>query len=290
MAAVALAALAACLVLAAPVAGQPNGFADVPDDAYYSLPVATLAGRGVFGGTLCNEGFCPGEPMDRKTMAVWTVRVLDGQDPPALPGTRFDDVDAASFHAPFIERMAELGITRGCGDGSGFCPDRHVTRAQMAAFLSRAYSLPDGPAPMFSDVPNDAWYANDVAKLAASSITVGCGDGTRFCPDRDTTRAQMAAFLFRADTAADLTTTPAGINAAMDGGGVIAAGGFHSCGLRVDRTIACWGANVSCGHAENNNINCSRTNSNGQSDALTGEFVAVTAGYLHSCGLRARAD
>lgn len=271
---------------AAPAAGQSDDFADVPDDAYYSQPVATLAGRGVFGGTLCDGGLCPEDPIDRKTMAVWTVRVLDGRDPPAATRARFDDVDATSFYAPFIERMAELGVTGGCGDGSGFCPDRNVTRAQMAVFLSRAYTLPEGPDPMFSDIPDNAWYAREVAKLAASGITAGCGDGTKFCPSQDTTRAQMATFLFRADTAANLTTTPAGLNSAMDGGGVIAAGGFHSCGLRADRTIACWGANVSCGHA-GGSIGCRRVNSNGQSNAPAGEFVAVTAGYLHSCGLKA---
>ena len=70
----------------------------------------------------------------------------------------------------------------------------------MAAFLSRAFDLPDGPDPGFSDVPADAWYASDVARLAASGITVGCGDGTKFCPSRTTTRAEMATFLYRAIT------------------------------------------------------------------------------------------
>ena len=90
-------------------------------------------------------------------------------------------------------------MTRGCGDGSRFCPDRGVSRAHMAVFLSRAYSLPDGPDPGFSDVAADAWYTAEVAKLAASGITVGCGDGTGFCPDRDTTRGHMATFLHRAE-------------------------------------------------------------------------------------------
>ena len=63
---------------------QPGRFADVPEDAFYSLPVASLAERGVFVGTGCDEGFCPGEAIDRKTMAVWTMRVLDGEDPEAV--------------------------------------------------------------------------------------------------------------------------------------------------------------------------------------------------------------
>ena len=182
-------------------AAQSDSLDDVPGDAYYSTPVADLDAGGVFGGTGCEFGFCPNEAIDRKTMAVWVVRVLDGQDPPPISRSRFNDVDAGSFHAAFIERMAELEITGGCGDGANFCPDRSVTRAQMAVFLSRAYDLSDSPDPNFTDVRADAWYAADVARLAASRITAGCGDGTRFCPDHITTRAQMATFLWRAENA-----------------------------------------------------------------------------------------
>ena len=194
-----VAAVAAAAVWQPVATAQSGSFDDVPENAYYATPVADLAAEGVFTGTGCVAGFCPGDAIDRKTMAVWTVRILDGEDPPAVAESRFSDVDAGSFHAPFIERMAELGVTTGCGDGTGFCPDRTVTRAQMAVFLSRAYSLPEGPDPGFSDVPSDAWYVSEVAKLAASGITVGCGDGSMFCPGRDTTRAQMATFLWRAE-------------------------------------------------------------------------------------------
>ena len=194
-----VAALVASLLAAAPAAAQTGVFDDVVDDAYYSVPVAALAEDGVFAGTECGDsGFCPSDSLDRQTMAVWTVRVLDGADPAAVSATRFADVQADSFFAPFIERMAELGVTAGCGDGTAFCPDASVTRAQMAVFLTRAFSLAPGPDPGFSDVPADAWYFDQMTALAASGITKGCGDGTVFCPDRDTSRAQMATFLYRA--------------------------------------------------------------------------------------------
>ena len=189
----------------APAADPVGVFGDVASDVYYSAAVSTLAPLGVFAGTECEQGFCPHEPLLRRTMAVWIVRILDGKDPPAIEESRFDDVDASGFHARFIERQAELGVTKGCGDGSGFCPDGTVTRAQMAVFLARAYQLADGPDPGFADVPSGAWYEQDVARLAASGITKGCGDGSGFCPGRDTTRAQMATFLHRARNLADQT-------------------------------------------------------------------------------------
>ena len=251
------AGLVATVAASAAAQGDPL-LADVPDDAYYTVPVTELAGNGVFDGTLCDAGFCPGEPMDRATMAVWMVRVLDGQDPPAVSQTRFNDVDPASFHAPFIERMADLGVTGGCGDGTDYCPDRAVTRAQMAVFLTRAFDLAEGPDPGFGDVPSDAWYATAVAALAASGITGGCGDGTTFCPSQDTTRAQMATFLHRA-----LTPPPTARFTAVD------VGDRHACAIRVDKTIVCWG-----------------NNDQGQATAPDGQFTAVAVGYSHTCGVR----
>ena len=254
-------ALAAGMVatVAAPAAAQGDTpFADVPDDAYYTVPVTELADDGVFAGTLCDAGFCPGEPMDRATMAVWMVRVLDGQDPKAVSQTRFNDADPAGFHAPFIERMAELGVTGGCGDGTNYCPDRAVPRAEMAVFLTRGFDLAEGPDPGFSDVSSDAWYATAVAALAASGITGGCGDGTTFCPSRDTTRAQMATFLHRA-----LTAPPTARFTAVD------IGDRHACAIRIDKTVVCWGAN-----------------DEGQAAAPDGQFSAIAAGFDYTCGLR----
>ena len=190
----------ACVVLATTTAAaQENGdYPDVHSDAYYATAVRGLADKGVLVGTECEEGFCPDNPIDRSTMAVWTVRVLDGTDPVPVTSTRFTDVDASHPHAAFIERFAELGVTKGCGDGTEFCPDGTVIRAEMAVFLARAFALDEGPDPGFADVSPDAWYVSEVASLAASGITKGCGDGSVFCPGRATRRAQMAAFLHRA--------------------------------------------------------------------------------------------
>ena len=69
-------------------AAQTDGFDDVPEGAFFSDPVSELAEEGVFEGTECDEDgsrFCPDDPIDRKTMAVWTVRVLDGRNPFAVP-------------------------------------------------------------------------------------------------------------------------------------------------------------------------------------------------------------
>ena len=263
---VAAAMLASTLGVSVPAAAQTQPFSDISEDAYYSKAVVALAGGGVFDGTECGEGMlCPGVPIDRKTMAVWTVRALDGQDPAEIPVSRFSDVAAGSFYGSFIERMAELGVTAGCGDGTVFCPDGTVTRDQMAVFLTRAFDLDAGPDPGFSDVADDVWYYEGVAALAASGITAGCGDGTAFCPRRHTTRAQMATFLARATGLVSLpTSTPAVATYRA-----VAAASSHSCAIAVDDSITCWG-----------------TNRYGQSDAPAGTYKAIALGEFHSCAIR----
>ncbi|MGH8913396.1 MAG: S-layer homology domain-containing protein, partial [Acidimicrobiia bacterium] len=81
-----------------------------------------------------------------------------------------------------------------------FCPDDHVTRGQMAAFLVRAQSLPvyGGPDRFRDD--DSSVFEGAIERLAQAGITVGCNPpaNDRFCPQRNVTRGEMAAFLGRA--------------------------------------------------------------------------------------------
>ena len=236
--------IASELAFSPPAAAQTQPFTDTSSDAYYSDAVAALADSGIFDDTECAESMlCPQASIDRKTMAVWTVRALDGQDPAQASDNRFTDVDANSFHAPFIERMAELGVTTGCGNSgnSTFCPDDTVTRDQMAVFLTRAFNLDPGPDPGFTDVAPNAWYYTQTAALAASGITAGCGDGTTFCPNQHTTRAQMATFLARALGLVDKPTPPATGYQDIAVGTLVTDLSGYACGLRTDGTMTCWG-------------------------------------------------
>ena len=54
----------------------------------------------------------------------------------------FEDVDPDSAHGSAIDALYAAGITVGCSsDPLGYCPDRAVTRAEMATFLTRALGL-----------------------------------------------------------------------------------------------------------------------------------------------------
>ena len=185
----------------AAAAGLPGALpADVQMGGEPFDAVAALAEDGVLAGTECGSGlFCPGDPIPRWLMAVWLVRIVDGQDPEPISKSRFADVDAGQWWAAHSERLAELGITRGCGtEPARYCPDDSVTRAQMASFLMRAFRLDPALPAGFVDTHGN----HDVAAIDAlhtAGITEGCSaDPLEFCPDRATTRIQMALFLERA--------------------------------------------------------------------------------------------
>jgi hypothetical protein len=75
-------------------------------------------------------------------MAAFIIRALGEFNPPTPPSQRFNDVPPTNVFYTFIDRMAVLNITLGCTpDHLLYCPNDSVNRAQMAAFLVRAFNL-----------------------------------------------------------------------------------------------------------------------------------------------------
>ena len=105
------------------------------------------------------------------------------------------------MHAANIETLHQAQITTGCTqEPLQYCPNKPITRAQMASFLTRALDL---QAPQqqagFVDVDPASVHAANIETLHRAQITAGCTqEPLQYCPNRPITRAQMAAFLYRA--------------------------------------------------------------------------------------------
>ena len=176
---------------------QPS---DITDAGVHQRAVEALDAAGVLRGTGCaSDRLCPQEPVPRWAMAVWLVRALDGDDPPRSGASRFADVESWRWWAPHVERLADLGVTAGCGTGPArYCPQRPVTRAEMATFLSRAFRLSPAPPAGFNDTVRSV-HRSAIDALAGAGITAGCTRSpARYCPSVAVTRAQMASFLYGA--------------------------------------------------------------------------------------------
>ena len=135
--------------------------------------------------------YCPAEAVTRGQMATFLVRALD------LPSTSTDYFtdDDGTTHEANINRLRAAGITNGCTP-TKYCPDRPVTRAEMASFLRYAFHLPATANDYFTD-DDGTTHETSINRLRAAGITTGCTP-TTYCPTVAVTRAQMAAFLHRA--------------------------------------------------------------------------------------------
>jgi hypothetical protein len=131
-------------------------------------------------------------------MAAFIVRALGEEGNIGPYQGLFSDVSENAWYAGYVERLAELEVTTGTGP-EVFAPDRIVSRAEMAAFLIRAFGIGDTvPVGLFSDVAAGAWYIEEVEELYTLGVTKGCATGPlRYCPTNQVTRAQMASFLAR---------------------------------------------------------------------------------------------
>ncbi len=171
------------------------------DGHVFEEAITWLAAQGITQGCNppVNDRFCPNARVTRGEMAAFLTRA---QHLPAYSGPdRFRDDDGSVFEGA-VERLAEAGITQGCNPPANnrFCPDRQITRGEMAAFLVRAFGLGSGgPGNHFLDDDGHI-FESAIDRLRNAGITQGCNPpaNNRYCPDEYVTRGQMAAFLKRA--------------------------------------------------------------------------------------------
>lgn len=175
---------------------------------------------------------CPGNPLTREEMSVfiigslyvalqgpnnivpltgWPVSQWKGTAGPN--GQYFTDVAPGSTYYNFIQQMAYLGITSGCG-GSKYCPSSPTTNVEMAVFtmFAREYVLTGSAlasfnypsTPCFTDVPSTDPYFKFVQGVAGLQVIpyptfIACppSTGTPFREGNDITRAQAAPYAVR---------------------------------------------------------------------------------------------
>ena len=120
-------------------AGSPepksmSSFSDVSADSYYAKAVAWAVENGITTGT-GDSKFSPDATCTRAQSVTFlfraTGKLVDNK-------AEFSDVPADSYYANAVAWAVENGITTGVGGGK-FAPNAICTRAQIAAFLMRAY-------------------------------------------------------------------------------------------------------------------------------------------------------
>jgi plastocyanin len=182
-------------------AGWLSDFSDVPQGDQFHDFVEKLIRNGVTAG--CGGGmYCRDNSVRRDQMAVFLLKAKLGSShvPPSCTGV-FPDVPCPGQFTDWIEELASLNITAGCGGGN-YCPGDPVTRQQMAVFLLKTEHgsgyVPPACAGLFDDVPCPSQFADWIERLAAENVTGGCSTSPPlYCPTTPNTRGQMAVFLVK---------------------------------------------------------------------------------------------
>ena len=94
-----------------------------------------------------------------------------------------------------IETWVERGVL--FGSNGKFRPNAPITRAELAVMLTRIVGYTATSKNTFTDVPRDAWYAADIAKLHAAGIMLGNGAGI-MRPTANVTREEATVLIARA--------------------------------------------------------------------------------------------
>lgn len=169
-------------------------FPDVTTANTHSANILAICIRQITQG-YSDGTYGPADLVTRAQMASFIARAL-GLAPEAA--NQFGDVSGT--HAGNINAIAKAGVTLGCNaDGTLYCPDEFVTRAQMGSFLARAFALTGSGGNAFADVVAGSTHAGNIDALRVAGVTLGCdANGTIYCPDDLVRRDQMASFIERA--------------------------------------------------------------------------------------------
>ena len=133
-----------------------------------------------------------GKKVVKVTSTHLTTFVVTGEE----VNNPFKDVSASDYFYNPVLWAVEKNVTSG-KTADTFAPFDGCTRAQMVTFLWRASGSPWASANWhFSDVPEDAYYADAVEWAIAAGIAKGTSENT-FDPNGSVTREQLAAFIYR---------------------------------------------------------------------------------------------
>ena len=121
---------------------------------------------------------------------------LEEEEEEPWPPFPFTDVPETMWYYDSVYYVYAHGLMNGTA-ATLFSPGNPTTRGMLVTILYRMEGSPQGAGwGSFTDVPPGAYYAQPIAWAAWNGIVNGI-TSTTFAPDRNVTREQMAAILYR---------------------------------------------------------------------------------------------
>ena len=180
-----------------PTPGTGLPFTDVPGDRWSYPYIKQLYDAGVVSGTSATTF----EPTANVTRAQFVTMIagLAGADVSGYASGPFDDVQAGSWYAPYVNWAAASGIVSGTS-ATTFEPAAEISRQDMAVMLynyaqQAGVQLKQTTVTPFTDEGSIAAYALPaVQALHSAGVISGMPDGS-FQPQATTTREQACVVL-----------------------------------------------------------------------------------------------
>lgn len=166
-------------------------YTDVAPKHWAYSAINDLNNRGLVKG-YTNGTFKPSQTITRAEAAVIMARALNLS---AKKTTEYRDVAKSHYAYDAIQAVSEAGIFTGRVAGE-FSPNGHLTRAETASVLKRAFKLSGDATISFSDLNANHWAYESVKVLMANGLVDGYPDNT-FRPSNTISRAEFASFLSR---------------------------------------------------------------------------------------------
>ncbi len=135
-------------------------------------------------------------PAERLPVKIYAAIRPAGWTDEDCPSEHFTDVEEDAWYHLAVDEL----VTRGVLNGRTLHtiePHGTLTRAEAVTILHRLMNCPETAyAPVYTDVPEGAWYTDAVLWATAEGVVNGVGNG-RFAPDDPLTWEQLLVMLLR---------------------------------------------------------------------------------------------
>ncbi|WIM40187.1 S-layer homology domain-containing protein [Paenibacillus sp. PK4536] len=140
-----------------------------------------------------DQTFRPNNSITRAEMASLLYRLQASAPNASASGNgSYSDVSTTFWAHQAIASMQSTGLMKGLTNGK-FAPAQPITRAEMAAIVSRWQGL-TGTGSSFANDINGHWAANDIKRVTTAGLMQGVSPSS-FQPNQPLTRAQAVTIL-----------------------------------------------------------------------------------------------
>ncbi|MBN3961258.1 DUF1565 domain-containing protein [Nostoc sp. NMS8] len=178
--------------------GGPVAFKDVPANFWAKTYIEALASQNIIAG-FPDGSFKPNEPVTRAQFATIVTKALT--PPVKRAGIKFKDVATNFWAYAAIQSAYQSQFVSGYPDGT-FKPQQQIPRVQVLVALANGLGLTANNQNVLSFYTDAAQIPNyaiaPVAAATARQLVINYPTVKQLNPNRQATRAEVAAFVYQA--------------------------------------------------------------------------------------------